>query len=58
LKKIRIDSDPYFCTSAIEQLDYKYTCPYCGEEISSLLDLSIEKREYIEDCEVAVTRLT
>ena len=36
----------------MEQLNYKYTCPYCGEEISSLLDLSIHKQEYIEDCEV------
>jgi transcription elongation factor Elf1 len=36
----------------MEQLNYKYTCPYCGEEISSLLDLSIDKQEYIEDCEV------
>jgi transcription elongation factor Elf1 len=36
----------------MEQLDYKYTCPYCGEEISSFLDLTVEKQEYIEDCEV------
>jgi transcription elongation factor Elf1 len=36
----------------MEQLSYKYTCPYCGEEISSLLDLSMEKQEYFEDCEV------
>jgi len=36
----------------MEQQNFKYTCPYCGEEISSLLDFSAEKQEYIEDCEV------
>ena len=36
----------------MEQLNYNFTCPYCGEEISALLDLSAEKQEYIEDCEV------
>jgi len=41
----------------MEQLNYKYTCPYCGEEISSLLDLSIDKQEYIEDCEVCCNPL-
>ena len=36
----------------MEQHNYKYRCPYCGEEISSLLDLSFNNQEYIEDCEV------
>jgi hypothetical protein len=27
-------------------------CPYCGEEISMVLDLSIPRQRYIEDCEV------
>ena len=27
-------------------------CPYCWEEITLLVDGSIENQEYIEDCEV------
>ena len=27
-------------------------CPYCGERISMLLDLSAGGQRYIEDCEV------
>jgi transcription elongation factor Elf1 len=32
--------------------DYSFTCPYCWEEISMLLDLSAGGQSYIEDCEV------
>ena len=28
------------------------TCPYCGETITLLLDLSVEEQSYIEDCSV------
>ena len=28
------------------------TCPYCGETISFVLDLSVPEQAYIEDCEV------
>jgi len=28
------------------------TCPYCGEVITLLLDLSVESQSYIEDCSV------
>jgi hypothetical protein len=28
------------------------TCPYCGEQITLLLDLSVETQSYIEDCSV------
>lgn len=27
-------------------------CPYCGESISMLLDLSAGSQSYIEDCQV------
>ena len=27
-------------------------CPYCGEEISMILDFSVSDQVYIEDCEV------
>jgi len=36
--------------SVVEQ---HFTCPYCGERVSVLLDLSIDgAQSYIEDCEV------
>ena len=25
-------------------------CPYCGERIELVIDLSVEHQEYIEDC--------
>lgn len=33
-------------------LEYYFTCPYCWETISMLLDNSISNQIYIEDCEV------
>ncbi len=32
--------------------EYFFPWPYCNAEISMLLDPSIRKRQYIEDCEV------
>ena len=32
--------------------EHFFTCPYCWEEISMLLDLSVEGQTYVEDCEV------
>ncbi len=32
--------------------EHFFQCPYCWEEISMLLDTSIYKQTYIEDCEV------
>lgn len=29
-----------------------FPCPYCGEQISMLLDLSVGHQQYVEDCEV------
>ncbi|MFD2567666.1 CPXCG motif-containing cysteine-rich protein [Pseudotenacibaculum haliotis] len=29
-----------------------FQCPYCWEEISMILDMSISQQTYIEDCEV------
>ncbi|MEL6674502.1 MAG: CPXCG motif-containing cysteine-rich protein [Bacteroidota bacterium] len=31
---------------------YYFTCPYCWQQISFLLDLSVPHQTYIEDCEV------
>jgi hypothetical protein len=29
-----------------------YQCPYCGESVEALLDLSAGDQQYIEDCPV------
>ena len=37
----------------MDQIEHYFSCPYCFEEISMVLDLSVEGRQiYIEDCEV------
>jgi len=28
------------------------TCPYCGEDTTLFIDLSVESQSYIEDCTV------
>jgi hypothetical protein len=28
------------------------SCPYCGEQIQVVIDMSVENQEYIEDCSV------
>lgn len=33
-------------------LEHFFQCPYCWETISMLLDTSISKTNYIEDCEI------
>jgi transcription elongation factor Elf1 len=32
--------------------EYFFTCPYCWEEISMVLDTSVRSQIYVEDCEV------
>lgn len=33
-------------------IEHYFSCPYCWELISMLLDTSVFKQSYIEDCEV------
>jgi transcription elongation factor Elf1 len=33
-------------------VEHFFICPYCGEQISMLVDLSVPRQTYIEDCEV------
>ncbi len=33
-------------------MEHAFYCPYCGEEISMVLDLSVRRQTYVEDCEV------
>ncbi len=35
-----------------ETIEKEFCCPFCGEEISVLLDLSVSNQTFIEDCEV------
>ena len=32
--------------------EYFFTCPYCWQRISMLMDTSVSEQSYIEDCEV------
>ena len=32
--------------------EHFFQCPYCWEEISMLLDTSVDRQTYVEDCEV------
>jgi hypothetical protein len=32
--------------------EHFFQCPYCWEEISMLLDSSVRKQTYVEDCEI------
>ena len=32
--------------------EYFFFCPYCWQQISFVLDLSVAEQVYIEDCEV------
>ncbi|MFN3597189.1 MAG: CPXCG motif-containing cysteine-rich protein [Rubricoccaceae bacterium] len=36
----------------LRETEHFFGCPYCGAEISMLLDLSAGSQTYIEDCEV------
>ena len=33
-------------------MEHSFTCPYCWEEISMVLDPSVHRQTYVEDCEV------
>jgi len=33
-------------------MEYFFACPHCSERISMVLDTSVTKQIYIEDCEV------
>ena len=33
-------------------MEYFFSCPYCWEEISMVLDISVRTQTYVEDCEV------
>jgi hypothetical protein len=34
------------------QEEHFFSCPYCWQKISMLLDLTVDSQSYVEDCEV------
>ncbi len=34
------------------EIEHFFTCPYCWQTISMILDLSVAAQSYVEDCEV------
>lgn len=48
-------SSPWICGTILGPMEHTFTCPSCGEEISMVLDLSVHRHTYIEDCEVCCT---
>lgn len=39
-------------TVILGAVEYFFACPYCSEQISMVLDTSVARQTYIEDCEV------
>jgi len=35
-----------------EVVEQSLGCPYCGESIGLLIDLSVPQQNYVEDCQV------
>ena len=33
-------------------MEYFFTCPYCWQQISMVLDPSVRTQKFVEDCEV------
>ena len=33
-------------------MEHFFTCPYCWQTISMVLDMSVAEQTYVEDCEV------
>ena len=33
-------------------MEHFFTCPYCWQTISIVLDVSVREQTYVEDCEV------
>ena len=36
----------------MDEIEYYFYCPYCGKNISMLIDLNCNNQLYTEDCEV------
>jgi cysteine-rich CPXCG protein len=38
--------------TSVMEIEYEFACPYCWQPITMLLDLSVSRQQYIEDCEI------
>ena len=38
--------------------DTRVFCPYCGEELTVFIDISVPRQTYIEDCQVCCRPIT
>jgi hypothetical protein len=47
-----MDTHPHHHAFVMLETTAEVSCPYCGETITLLLDLSVEEQTYIEDCSV------
>jgi hypothetical protein len=52
LAECRSRCPPELIAVSSSLVEHEFNCPYCGEEISMVLDLSVGRQTYIEDCEV------
>ena len=34
------------------EIEYEFACSYCWQTITMLLDLSVSRQAYVEDCEI------
>ncbi|MGJ3239993.1 MAG: CPXCG motif-containing cysteine-rich protein [Anaerolineae bacterium] len=32
--------------------EHEFTCPYCWQAVTMLLDQSVRRQSYVEDCEI------
>ena len=42
----------------MQPIEHFFECPYCGEKISMVLDVSAGAQKYVEDCEVCCSPIT
>jgi transcription elongation factor Elf1 len=47
-----LDLQTYVTQEGASLMEHFFSCPYCGEQISMVLDLSVRRQSYVEDCEV------
>ena len=39
-------------SAKVRRMEHFFTCPYCWQTISMVLDASVPEHTYVEDCEV------
>ena len=51
--KARVPTDPELLVDT-----HLIVCPYCGESLEILVDSSIRRQDYVEDCQVCCRPIT